>query len=233
MDTFTNPIGDPNTDFFKETLVEKILTEVENEVYWKLLRLPRDDTPLLTDVYDTKTGFQKGFRHAPYCRCVFCPFNDLNYAKNLHKRKLSPFNDWNLDPTESYLLHGSIKKHFLFCQCEMCLRKPISFIINSAKMVGKLNLMKSSLRRGDLSESNPGYQERNMKKGLFYPYKMEEKFDINVWKMNSVEWIVDSIEKRRRHRIEQMEFVQDREPEYNLGCPKMCYCLSNGSPHKI
>lgn len=100
MDTFTNPIGDPtDTDFFKETLVEKILTEVENEVYWKLLRLPRDETPLLIDVYDTKTGFRKGFRHAPYCRCVFCPFNDLNYAKNLHKRKLSPFNDWNLDPT--------------------------------------------------------------------------------------------------------------------------------------
>ena len=113
-------------------------------------------------------------------------------------------------------------------------------------MVGKLNLMKSSLRRGDLSESNPGYQERNMKKELFYPYKMEEKFDINVWKMNSVEWIVDSIEKRRRHRIEQMEFVHDREPGieemefvhdrepgYNLGCPKMCQCLCYGSPHKI
>ena len=99
MDTFTNPIGDPNTDFFKETLVEKILTEVENEVYWKLLRLPRDENPLLIDVYDTKTGFKKGFRHAPYCRCVFCPFNDLEYAKNLRKRKLSPFNDWNLDPT--------------------------------------------------------------------------------------------------------------------------------------
>ena len=106
MDTFTNPIGDPNTDFFKETLVEKILTEVENEVYWKLLRLPRDETPLLTDVYDTKTGFRKGFRHAPYCRCVFCPFNDLNYAKNLHKRKLSPFNDWNLDPTGNIIKYG-------------------------------------------------------------------------------------------------------------------------------
>ena len=169
--------------------------------------------------------------------------------------------------SESYLLHGSIKKHFLFCQCEMCLRKPISFIINSAKMVGKINLMKSSLRRGDLSESNPGCQ-KNMKEGaarprdtMFYPYKMEEKFDINVWKMNSVEWIVDSIEKRRRHRhrIEQMEFVHDREPEdrieemkfvhdrepedgieqmefvhirkpgYNLPCP----CLAYGSPHKI
>ena len=117
-------------------------------------------------------------------------------------------------------------------------------------MVGKLNLMKSSLRRGDLSESNPGYQERNMKKGLFYPYEMEAKFDVNVWKMNLVEWIVDSIEKRRRHRIEQIEFVHDREPGYNLGyrieqmefvydqepgynlgCPKNC--LSNGSPHKI
>ena len=134
-------------------------------------------------------------------------------------------------------------------------------------MVGKINLMKSSLRRGDLSESNPGSQ-KNMKEGtarprdtMFYPYKMEEKFDINVWKMNSVEWIVDSIEKRRkhRHRIEQMEFVHDREPEdrieemkfvhdrepedgieqmefvhirkpgYNLPCP----CLAYGSPHKI
>ena len=118
-------------------------------------------------------------------------------------------------------------------------------------MVGKLNLMKSSLRRGDLSESNPGYQKRNMKKGLFYPYEMEAKFDVNVWKMNLVEWIVDSIEKRRRHRIEQIEFVHDREPgynlghrieqmefvydqeepRYNLGCPKNC--LSIGSPHKI
>ena len=106
MDSFTNPIGDPNTDFFKEALVEKILTEVENEVYWKLLRLPRDETPLLIDVYDTKTGFRKGFRHAPYCRCVFCPFNDLNYAKNLHKRKLSPFNDWNLDPTGNIIKYG-------------------------------------------------------------------------------------------------------------------------------
>ena len=106
MDTFTNPIGDPYTDFFKETLVEKILTEVENEVYWKLLRLPRDETPLLIDVYDTKTGFKKGFRHAPYCRCVFCPFNDLDYAKNLRKRKLSPFNDWNLDPTGNIIKYG-------------------------------------------------------------------------------------------------------------------------------
>ena len=109
MDTFTNPIGDPNTDFFKETLVEKILTEVENEVYWKLLRLPRDETPLLIDVYDTKTGFKKGWRHAPYCRCVFCPFNDLNYAKNLHKRKLSPFNDWNLDPTGNTIINYGLK----------------------------------------------------------------------------------------------------------------------------
>ena len=173
---------------------------------------------------------------------------DLKYLQILDLKLLS--NIFSLYFSESYLLHGSIKKHFLFCQCEMCLRKPISFIINSAKMVGKLNLMKSSLRRGDLSESNPGYQERNMKKGLFYPYKMEAKFDVNVWKMNLVEWIVDSIEKRRRHRIEQIEFVHDREPGYNLGhrieqmefvydqepgynlgCPKNC--LSNGSPHKI
>ena len=123
-------------------------------------------------------------------------------------------------------------------------------------MVGKLNLMKSSLRRGDLCESNPGFQERNMKKGRFFhpPYKMEENFDINVWKMNMVEWIVDSIEKRsrRRHRIEQMEFVHDREPGYNLGhkieqmefapdskpgyvlgFPKMCQCLCYGTAHKI
>ena len=163
-------------------------------------------------------------------------------------------NIFSLYFSESYLLHGSIKKHFLFCQCEMCLRKPISFIINSAKMVGKLNLMKSNLRRGDLSESNPGFQERNMKKGRFYhpPYKMEENFDINVWKMNTVEWIVDSIEKRRRHRIvqiefvhdrepgyhlghkiEQMEFVDDCEPGYTLGFPDMCKCLGYGTPHKI
>jgi hypothetical protein len=93
-----------------------------------------------------------------------------------------------------------------------------------------------------------------MKKGRFYhpPYKMEEKFDINVWKMNTVEWIVDSIEKRRRHRIEQIEFVHDGEPGYNLGhrieqmefvpdsepgyvlgFPDMCQCLGYGSAHKI
>ena len=61
MNAITNPIGDPHFDFVKETMIETLLSEVENEVYWKLLQIPEDKSPQMTEVYDTQTGFKKGW----------------------------------------------------------------------------------------------------------------------------------------------------------------------------
>ena len=61
MNAITNPIGDPHFDFVKETMIETLLSEVENEVYWKLLQIPEDKRPQMTEVYDTQTGFKKGW----------------------------------------------------------------------------------------------------------------------------------------------------------------------------
>ena len=184
METFTNPLGNPHDDFVKETMVEKLLAEVESEVYWQLFPTPVNEEPILTQVYNTKTGFCKGLRHVPHCRCTYCPFNDVCHMKNLRERKLSPFHHWMLDPTESYIMVGSDGKHAWFCQCEKCWRKPIRHLINVNKSIAKRKLLQSPVRRGDLCEIAPGYQAK--------------QFDVNVWKSGLVDWTINAIQKRRR-----------------------------------
>ena len=191
MDNF----GHPYNDYFKEILVEKILIEVENEVYWELLWFTKDEKPTLTRVFDEKTGLSKGFKHAPNCRCKMCPFNDFDYIQTLKNRKLSPFHKWKIDPSEFYIGTGTSivnpksaattlpNKHTWFCKCSKCLKKPICKLIAVSKQVGRIKLLESSIKSADLEENYPGYKN--------------SEFDINIWKMGLVQWTIEAIQKRK------------------------------------
>ena len=174
----------PEFDYVKEVLIEKLLLDVEIEVYWRLLKLPKKSSPFLIDVYkqnqDGEFEIFDDSRHHPCCRCEKCPFYDTNFIENLWQRNLSPFHHWKIDPSESYIKKSS-KEHFWFCQCIKCQSKMTCKIMKIAKIYARNGFDDTNFERIrlELCADSGNYE-----------------FDVENWKRNLIPWIVETIQKR-------------------------------------
>ena len=92
--TITNPLGDPYYDFVKDVLIENLLSEIEHEVHWRLLRIPESDEPQIANLIEAKSGKKLGSKHLPFCRCQKCQQNltgNFNLMKKLRWQNKSPY----------------------------------------------------------------------------------------------------------------------------------------------
>jgi len=176
----TNPYGDPYFDFVKDVMIENLLSEVEHEVHWRLLKIPESDEPQIADLIDAKSGQKLGSKHLPYCRCQKC--GDLTGLKKLRWQNKSPYHAWNLSSKIQYL-DAKSGKHCEFCRCAKCQRKPIFKLIRTVQETGREKLKKSEFSRVELNENAPGYNP--------------DIFDVRIWKDGLITWCLEAIEKRR------------------------------------
>ena len=148
--TITNPLGDPYYDFVKDVLIENLLSEIEHEVHWRLLRIPESDEPQIANLIEAKSGKKLGSKHLPFCQCQKCQHNltgNFNLMKKLRWQNKSPYQGTVFENhTKSLIQHCHTVRnlHILSKNSTLISRENCRFYMGKTSENGEKIWMKNS-----------------------------------------------------------------------------------------